>query len=422
MSISVDCDCGRQLRVKDALAGKRIRCPDCGGVVSVPNTAAKASTQPRKPKRRPSKVAAASPSPPPKPQRRNSKKNKTPSRTGKSGPNVGLMLGAAAVAVAAIGIVYVVLPLLSGSGEIEEAIGATGPMSQQEPAPADPNDPMTALGFSTSVRNIVPPQPDNIMVVILGLNRDRADDVRSQLKKLTSAGGYKSASRSDYLSVELLGVSDVAALEPLINFGAVIHLDTDRRMIYVDAKQPPAPSNVTGNTGASSGTSQAVALQGKTVGGVSLVVRSGLGDQVQFLCPEPFTVMTAEQRRLKYPSDRAPQLIYTNESGSVNFALNHTQDKVGLRELPLFALKMESILKPNASEWFGTKPRTIVGRKWVTFEFQSAAVDTQIRNIMACTSLDNRLLFFSFNTTAEQESQWLPVGQAVIDSLRVDGE
>jgi hypothetical protein len=36
MPISLGCACGRSLRVKDELAGRRIKCPQCGAVLAVP--------------------------------------------------------------------------------------------------------------------------------------------------------------------------------------------------------------------------------------------------------------------------------------------------------------------------------------------------------------------------------------------------
>jgi hypothetical protein len=36
MAISVQCDCGRALRLKDHLAGKRVKCPDCSTPLNVP--------------------------------------------------------------------------------------------------------------------------------------------------------------------------------------------------------------------------------------------------------------------------------------------------------------------------------------------------------------------------------------------------
>lgn len=34
--IPIQCDCGRTLKLKDELAGKRVRCPDCSEMIKVP--------------------------------------------------------------------------------------------------------------------------------------------------------------------------------------------------------------------------------------------------------------------------------------------------------------------------------------------------------------------------------------------------
>ncbi len=44
MAIQVECACGRTLRLKNEIAGERIRCPDCGGTIDVPVIAAQADT------------------------------------------------------------------------------------------------------------------------------------------------------------------------------------------------------------------------------------------------------------------------------------------------------------------------------------------------------------------------------------------
>jgi RsiW-degrading membrane proteinase PrsW (M82 family) len=36
MAITFDCDCGRSLRAKDELAGKKTRCPGCGAILTIP--------------------------------------------------------------------------------------------------------------------------------------------------------------------------------------------------------------------------------------------------------------------------------------------------------------------------------------------------------------------------------------------------
>lgn len=37
MPLAFNCDCGRALRVKDELAGKKIRCPECKSILTVPD-------------------------------------------------------------------------------------------------------------------------------------------------------------------------------------------------------------------------------------------------------------------------------------------------------------------------------------------------------------------------------------------------
>ncbi|MCH7727868.1 MAG: hypothetical protein IH991_15520, partial [Planctomycetes bacterium] len=37
MPIPVACQCGQKFQAKETLAGKRVKCPKCGGVLSIPN-------------------------------------------------------------------------------------------------------------------------------------------------------------------------------------------------------------------------------------------------------------------------------------------------------------------------------------------------------------------------------------------------
>jgi hypothetical protein len=67
MSISVTCTCGKRLSVKDELAGKRVRCPGCQGVVAIPAAGAAPTPPPAaapRPPAPPAKPAAMPPAPP----------------------------------------------------------------------------------------------------------------------------------------------------------------------------------------------------------------------------------------------------------------------------------------------------------------------------------------------------------------------
>jgi hypothetical protein len=48
------------------------------------------------------------------------------------------------------------------------------------------------------------------------------------------------------------------------------------------------------------------------------------GNKLQLSIPSYFTVMTSLMKQSKYPSGNSPDVIYTNEEGTVNIAFKHT--------------------------------------------------------------------------------------------------
>lgn len=60
MAIRVQCGCGKQLSVKDELAGKAVRCPGCQKAIQVPTPSTPGATNPSTPKPSPSTAATKS--------------------------------------------------------------------------------------------------------------------------------------------------------------------------------------------------------------------------------------------------------------------------------------------------------------------------------------------------------------------------
>lgn len=157
------------------------------------------------------------------------------------------------------------------------------------------------------------------------------------------------------------------------------------------------------------------------IGDVVLKPRTVLNGKLSLLLPQEFEEMGEEMRKLKYPYERRPTLVYTNKRGSVNIAINHTTDRVAENELATFHEKMDAAfhnLYPSAT-WFKSGVITINGREWMTLDLRTPAIDTQVRNIMVGTPVEGRLLLVSFNTTKELEDEWIKPAEAIIQSLRV---
>lgn len=162
-------------------------------------------------------------------------------------------------------------------------------------------------------------------------------------------------------------------------------------------------------------------LAGTTIGDIELNPTTVLNGKLSLLIPGQFSVMDDEALRIKYPNERRPTLAYTNESGSVNVAINHTKDRLPKTKIEAFHKQMDGMFRnlyPSAT-WFESGVIEINGCNWLTLNLRTPAVDTEIRNIMVGTSVEGRLLLVSFNVTKELEDEWLEPAEAIVNSLSI---
>lgn len=155
--------------------------------------------------------------------------------------------------------------------------------------------------------------------------------------------------------------------------------------------------------------------------GIQLEERSLLDGRLLLSIPKSFAPMGEEMLKLKYASERRPTLVFTNESGSVNVALNHTNNRITSTDLPQLKEQTEGLFRrlyPSAT-WFRSDLTQIAGGQCFLFDFRTPAVDTEVRNIMLGMSLDGRLLIITFNATRALEAKWIPVGNQIIQSVKV---
>lgn len=154
---------------------------------------------------------------------------------------------------------------------------------------------------------------------------------------------------------------------------------------------------------------------------ISLVERTVMGQRISVLVPNDFMAMSDEMLKLKYPSDRRPTEVLTNEAGSINVAFNHTENPMAPNEVADAHPVLEQMFRnlyPSA-RWNRSELVRRGGRDFVLFDFWTPAVDTQVRNIMLCTSVQGRFLLAGFNVARELEEVWGPIAERIIDSVRV---
>ena len=182
---------------------------------------------------------------------------------------------------------------------------------------------------------------------------------------------------------------------------------------------PTAPE--TRGTGTNRGGDETTVLSDTTVGGIVLQPKTVINGKLSLLISQRFSVMDDQALQLKYPSERRPTLVYANESGSINIAINHSRDRMPQTELGAFHKQMDGMFRklyPSAT-WFNSGVIDVNGRQWINLDLRTPAAETEIRNIIVATSLAGRLLLVSFNVTRELEDAWLAPADAIVQSLHV---
>jgi hypothetical protein len=165
-----------------------------------------------------------------------------------------------------------------------------------------------------------------------------------------------------------------------------------------------------------------ISLVSATLPNIELETKTLLNGKINLKIPKNFDIMSEEMLKLKYPSERRPTLVYTNESGEINVALNLTQNKANQNIIAAYKDNFVQSFKnsyPTAT-WKDKNIKEINGRKVGYLELITPAIDTEIYNLMFFTDLDGKLLLCSFNCTKKNIAEWSVVAKEIMNSLKLN--
>ncbi|MGN7787359.1 hypothetical protein ACTJIJ_22685 [Niabella sp. 22666] len=142
------------------------------------------------------------------------------------------------------------------------------------------------------------------------------------------------------------------------------------------------------------------------------------GNKLQFSVPDYFTEMSTAMKHSKYPGGNSPDVVYTDEEGTVNVAFKYTTTIIKSND-DLAKLSVE-FAQPfqNKVEDLKSRTETINGSEFVVFEFMSQAIDTKVYNLMFLTELDGRMLLGTFNCTQALKGEWGERAKNILLSIR----
>ena len=154
---------------------------------------------------------------------------------------------------------------------------------------------------------------------------------------------------------------------------------------------------------------------------IELETKSILNDKVEILIPKGFAMMDDATKKIKYPTQRPPSFIYTNEEANVNVAFSETTSEATQEMLPEYLTVFVNSFKkaqPNA-KWEGNGIVEINGRKVGYLELLTEAVDTKIYNLLFFTDVNGRLLICTVNATEKLLPIWKGPAQEIFKSLKI---
>ena len=137
--------------------------------------------------------------------------------------------------------------------------------------------------------------------------------------------------------------------------------------------------------------------------------------------PTNFIDMPDEIARVKYPSSDRPQIIKTDDTGSVNITTNLVPQNIEDQQIPEVKEGIKEILKRlNPSYLFLEEGVETIEEKTVGFfEFKSPTVDDPLFNVMFFIKLNHNVMIGIFNCPYSQHRAWRPIARQIMQSIRI---
>ena len=150
-----------------------------------------------------------------------------------------------------------------------------------------------------------------------------------------------------------------------------------------------------------------------------LVKTYALDYRVSLEVPKSFGPMKQDILELKYPNNRRPTEVISNNEGTISISLVLTDVVVTLKQLKIAHDEMTKLMKTSypKSEWFRNEYIRQSGAQFFVLELITPAIDTDIHNIMYGTSIGDRLVIISFNVTKSLADSWLETGREIMSSI-----
>jgi len=149
--------------------------------------------------------------------------------------------------------------------------------------------------------------------------------------------------------------------------------------------------------------------------------QSFFDEKLQLYIPKDFDDMPKNQRELKYPSSQRPQIIKSDDTGSVNITLSKIDNNLTEDSVEELTLGMMQIIKRTnpANIFYGSGVKKVESKNIGYFEFKSYALDDNIYNAMFYFQLEGKTIMVTCSCLYNEYKEWKNVFFKIIETLQV---
>jgi hypothetical protein len=147
-----------------------------------------------------------------------------------------------------------------------------------------------------------------------------------------------------------------------------------------------------------------------------------LQKKIQVLVPKNWKALPVTLIKTKYPGAQPPQEVYTDSSGQLSLAFNHTDSKLLSSQLHTYANVLKASLNkanPQAT-WLQSGFIHVEGKEIGFFKLVSNVNGQKIFNQVYFTELKGRLLLGTFNCTESKLESWKLFADKFMYSLHLN--
>lgn len=143
--------------------------------------------------------------------------------------------------------------------------------------------------------------------------------------------------------------------------------------------------------------------------------------KIKIYIPKDFEDMPLEARKFKYPSESRPEIIKSNEEGSIAITLNIIESPLYEEDVCELKDGMKVIIRKTnpANVFYEDGVEEVNSKNIGYFEFKSSAIDDFLYNLMFFFELEEKTVMGTFSCLYKEYKEWRDIAFQVLKTIRV---